>query len=275
MPYNPTTKRWEDEDASVSKRLTGLLSKDNDYLKSAGTVARKATNRRGLLNSTMNTEAVESARIQAALPIASQEASQVHQRNVQGYDVAASERMQRRGLQHETGMQERDIASREAMQVRDIASREGMQATELQHLTDAQIRDIASREGMQAAELKNLLTRQSRDIASRERMQATDIDYQRWAQELSRDTQMSLSQLDIDSRERIASMNVSAAERNQAASLAIGFETLYANQMTAIMQNANIPSDTRQTYMDRVNTLRESYFGLLEQLFNFELAWST
>lgn len=274
MPIDPKTGLWKEEDADVSTRLTGLLSKDNDYLKSAGTVARKESNRRGLLNSTMNTQAVEAARIGAALPIAQQEASQINQRNLQGYDVAAGERMQARGLEHETGMQTRDIASRESMQLKDIASREGMQQAELAYLTDSQIRDIASREGMQATELKAMLQRQQLDIASTERMQGTELDYRRWAADLDVGTRLQMQALDLEAQQRIANMNVATAERNQAASLAVAFETLYSSQLATIMNNLDIPAETRQTYMDHAASLRESYFGLLEQLFSFELDWA-
>ena len=45
MAFDPVTGEWKDEDTSVSKRLTGLLSQDSDYLKSAGTVARQHSKR--------------------------------------------------------------------------------------------------------------------------------------------------------------------------------------------------------------------------------------
>src|SRR5690606_16056061 len=124
-----------------SKRLTGLLGKDNPYMQQAATVGRQAANRRGLLNSTMGVQAVESARISAALPIASQEASQAHATNLQGRDIASRERMQGRQFEHETGIQTRDIESRERMQGRDIEAQR--QRLEL---------ELGSRASLQAAE---------------------------------------------------------------------------------------------------------------------------
>lgn len=295
MGYNPTTGQWEPEDASVSKKLTGLLSSNNKYMQQAGTEGRKAANRRGLLNSSIAVGAVEDARIRAALPIASQEAGQIHQSNLQGTDIASRERMQGRQFEHETGLQgtdiesrermqgvdvasrermqglditsregmqeaeltslaqrqQADIASREQMQLTDIASREGMQAAQLSQLNDAQVRDIASREGMQAAELQSLIDRQATDIASREGILALDRELQ----------------------DRIAQMNVSAGERQQAAALAASFEQSYSNLLSSIMSNPDIPASSRQTYMNHAARVRESNFALIEQMFGISLEW--
>lgn len=79
-------------DASVSKRVKGLLSSNDPYFQQAETQGKQAANRRGLLNSTMGVQAAEKARIDAALPIASQEAAQEQQTKVAGMNVAATDR---------------------------------------------------------------------------------------------------------------------------------------------------------------------------------------
>lgn len=61
--------------ASVAENLTGLLSESNPYMKSAETKGMQYANQRGLLNSSLGVEAVEKARIDAALPIAQQDAA--------------------------------------------------------------------------------------------------------------------------------------------------------------------------------------------------------
>lgn len=66
---------WEPDDRSiVEKRITGLLSQDNDYMKQARTSGLQQANARGLLNSSMAAEASQLAAIKSALPIASQDA---------------------------------------------------------------------------------------------------------------------------------------------------------------------------------------------------------
>jgi len=63
------------EQATVASQMTGLLSKESPYMKQAATQGAQRATQRGLLNSTMGIQAAESARINAALPIAQQDAA--------------------------------------------------------------------------------------------------------------------------------------------------------------------------------------------------------
>jgi len=88
MAYNATTGKWDEEDATVSTRVTGLMSKNSPFMQQAKTQATKASNRRGLMNSSMAVTAGLDSGYRAAVPIASQDASQAHQRNMQERDIA-------------------------------------------------------------------------------------------------------------------------------------------------------------------------------------------
>lgn len=59
---------------TVQGQLTGLLDTNSDYMKQAQTQAQQASNKRGLLNSSMAATAGQAAAIQSALPIAQQDA---------------------------------------------------------------------------------------------------------------------------------------------------------------------------------------------------------
>jgi hypothetical protein len=74
---------WKPEDDAVSSRVTALTSQDSPLMQQARAGAMKTAQRRGLLNSTMAARSGEDAAITAALPIASQEASQVATKNQQ------------------------------------------------------------------------------------------------------------------------------------------------------------------------------------------------
>ncbi len=80
------------DDTSVSKQMTRLLSRDNEYMQQAEAQGLKSANRRGLINSTAAVRAVEGERIRAALPIASQDAGQAHQTYLNRMNVGAQER---------------------------------------------------------------------------------------------------------------------------------------------------------------------------------------
>lgn len=76
----------------VAKRVTGLLSKDNPLMMQAKTRGMQYANKRGLLNSTMGGQAAQSAMIDAAMPIASQD-SDIESREKLGFaNIAAHDR---------------------------------------------------------------------------------------------------------------------------------------------------------------------------------------
>ncbi len=279
----------------VAGRLTRLLESDSPYLRLIGAAAERGMNRRGLLNSSMATEAVESARIQAALPIASQDSQEANQRFMQLRDIEARYGLQRDQLDRMDEQQLRDIASREGMQLKDlqamldrqridIQSREGMQLKDiaarynlqerdLANANEQQLRDIAAREGMQERELASLLDRQARDIASRERLQDLSIQAQERMQALDLETRELLQRLSIDAQERIANLNIAANERNQASQLAASFENSYSNLVAAIMNNPELPASARQTALNHAARMRDSNLALVEQMYGIELEW--
>ena len=70
----PTDLKVEDN-MLASKQLDSILSRDNPLMQKARARAQMAANRRGLLNSTMAAQAGESAVIDAAMPLAQQDAN--------------------------------------------------------------------------------------------------------------------------------------------------------------------------------------------------------
>lgn len=75
------------DDSLVENRLTGLLGSNSDYMKRAQSNATVASNRRGLLSSSIAAGAGSAAAIDAALPIAQQDANTFAQSDLtkQGY----------------------------------------------------------------------------------------------------------------------------------------------------------------------------------------------
>lgn len=88
MAYNATTGKWDEEDATVSGRVQGLMSKDSPFMQQAQTQAKQSSNKRGLMNSSMAVTAGQDAAYRAAVPIASQDAQQAHTRNMQERDLS-------------------------------------------------------------------------------------------------------------------------------------------------------------------------------------------
>ena len=117
MPYN-AQGLWEPEDDAVSTKLTGLLSKDNPVITQARTAGLAFANRRGLANSSMAAQATEAAAYGAAVPIASQEASQIAAKNLSA-----------QGFRQQTGLLEKDIASKEGIAQLNVAAHDREKST--------------------------------------------------------------------------------------------------------------------------------------------------
>lgn len=127
--------------ASVEKRVSGLLGRNSDYLKSAQTNAMQAANRRGLLNSSIASQAGAKAAIDSVLPIAQQDAQQSgrfaeNDRNF-GYqtqlqtqqDNAQLDRIREDAAQR-SSLAEQDFGYRQALQTMDETNRLRLQELE-------------------------------------------------------------------------------------------------------------------------------------------------
>jgi hypothetical protein len=74
---------------------------------------------------------------------------------------------------------------------------------------------------------------------------------------------------------QLAGMNLAANERDRAQAAAVSYEQIYSNSFAAIMQNENIPKDTRDKYIVHQGKLRDSNMALLEQIYNVDLTWAS
>lgn len=103
---------WVAEDDSVSSGVTKLMSDTSSPLmQQAKTQAAQTSNRRGLLNSSMATGAATSAMLGAAMPIASQEATQTAQKNLTAQTYAQNK-----------DLQTADITSKEKIAAANVAA---------------------------------------------------------------------------------------------------------------------------------------------------------
>lgn len=216
---------------SVADKVKALTSQDSPLMQQAKTQGLKVANRRGLLNSSMAAGATQEAMLDKALPIASQDASQAFQKNMQANDYQfrmegqddeqafqGGENALDRGLQKEltlkqiasteglaaaqreleTMMQDKSIAMADRQQLRDISSREGMAAAERALQDLMQRRDIASREGLAAAERDLQLNMQGNEIEARSWQTAAELNNRAVLSFAERENQQVMQQREID-----------------------------------------------------------------------------
>ena len=91
--FDPTIGTVNIPTDTVSGQLDAILAKDSPLMQSAGAQGAQAANSKGLLNSTMGVQAGQQAVINAALPIAQQDASTFSQQRLtnQGVSNTASQ----------------------------------------------------------------------------------------------------------------------------------------------------------------------------------------
>lgn len=80
MPFN-SNNEWVPEDDSVAPRVAAITSQDSALMRQATGMGARMANRRGLMNSSIGSGMVRSQTLAAAVPIASQEASQIASKN--------------------------------------------------------------------------------------------------------------------------------------------------------------------------------------------------
>lgn len=161
------------------------------------------------------------------------------------------------------------IASQESSQ----ANQRYMQGRGLQSTDVTQQRDIASNETLTREGHQLQRDLQASDNTLRYNMQGRDIENQRWMANLDATTRQTMQGLDLETQNRIANMNVASADRESAATLAARFEAMYADTINSLMNNADVPAEERQIYMDHASQVRNSNFALLEQLYGIDLQW--
>lgn len=90
-----TVKTWEPETDTVDSEVTRITSQDSPLMKQAATQGASSAAKRGLLNSSMGTQAAQQAVYGVALPMAQQNAQQTAAKN-----LSTQESGQQLGLLH-------------------------------------------------------------------------------------------------------------------------------------------------------------------------------
>lgn len=267
---------------SVADKVKQLSSQDSPLMQQAKTDGLKVANRRGLLNSSMAAGASQDATLRQVLPIASQDANQAFQKNMQASDFTlkmvgqdddqnwqSSEKSLDRTLQTDLSaadrastegiakaqrdldllMQTNNISLQDRQQVRDISSKEGMASAERALQDLMQGRDITSREGLAAADRALQTGMQATDIASREKLASDD-----------RTLQTFMQGRDISSREGLAAQDRTLQQTMQ--DKEIGYQSAERGldrQLQEQLASWNLKSADRGAAAQMLSNMQSSY----------------
>lgn len=137
------------QDASVQNRLSGVLSAGSPLLTQARTGAAQAANARGLLNSSIAVGAGEEAALRVALPIASQDASQIHAENLAGQSFRYTGALQGSQIAANAALQDGSIASQERLSAAAIVANAALQTLDATSRERINANDIIGRQRLQ------------------------------------------------------------------------------------------------------------------------------
>lgn len=274
------------EEQDVSTRVSGLIAADSPFIRAAGTRARQAANRRGLLNTSIAVQAGERAAQEAALPIAAQEAAQIAGQNLSFQEAQQAGTFQEAEFGQETaeniarrafetseaalgrtftaGETELARESTETLAAQEITARRGLLETEL-----------ASRERVAGSELEFLSAQN--DLAREADVRLTDMGIisNETLGNLDAETRINLSNLSAENQQRIEAMRVDAANQQTAMNAAVQFANQYENALANIDAIPDISADARDALRVNAAFVRDSNFDMITQLYNVQLSWQS
>lgn len=283
-------------DDSVANRVSEITGENSTLMRAAQTEGLKIANRRGLLNSSTAVGASQRAVLDAALPIASQDAATAANKNAAArafeYSMAAQDDAQGfagqqaaldRSLQQL--LQTKQIESADRQQIRQIASTEGLAAAERALQDRMQLRDIESREGlaaaqralderMQRASIAAAEQQQIRAIASNEGIAAADRALTDRLAASAQQFEAGQRGLDRATQERLSRMDLDSSDRNAAATMLVQMESLYQQRVDEINSNTALDAPTRTAYLTSARNLRDTQLDFVQQMFDVDLDWA-
>lgn len=232
-------------DDDVEKALTKVMSQNSALMKQARTQGLQGAQQVGLGQSTMGIQAAQAAALNAAMPIASQQAQQAHQKNIQGAQFG-----------HETAQQQALFGHQTGMQREQFGHESGMQKAGFQHASSESALDRAQQ------------TKQLWDSGYLDRLKMHEgASLDRHAQDLQRNFEAQQNAEQRSMQERIAAMEISAADRERAASAFSSIENAYAAMFAQIGSNENLPGDVREAYVRHAGNIRNSNINMISSLY--------
>lgn len=269
---------------TVSGQLGGLLSANSDYIQSARDRALRASNARGLSNSSIAVSAGEDSAYQAALPIATSDAKTYG--DVDAYNAA----LYNQGLMYNTDARNAvinkgiDYTNQSGLQAQQIAAERDKQTAALEAQRQQQIAQLDSErrnlEAQREADRQKQLTQISADEriqlaqqaadrenrlaqieAERQRQQA-QIDADRAAQSSSLGNQLTIAQLQAETNRYQAERNEASSKYNTDANVKNQAEQNKTTLVNNILQTTDLSPDRKAALLKQLGEP-----GLAEAIF--------
>lgn len=139
-PYRP------EESETVEGRMNGLLASGSNYMTGARKAGERTTHARGLLESSLTTEASEKAAIEAALPIAQQDSASFVNAGMAGYQAALEGELVDRKASASSMLSAQEATQQLALDKQQQAGADYRQQTELDWKENISMTELGSQE---------------------------------------------------------------------------------------------------------------------------------
>lgn len=140
-----------DPSTTVEGRMEGLLAKDSNYMARARSSAVQSSEKRGLLNSSIAATAGEAAAIDAALPIAAQDAGQGHALALSEQEATQREGLLAQDIAGQSAIQSEGATQRSELLAQDTAGRTAIQNFQLESQERIAALNVAANDKEKAA----------------------------------------------------------------------------------------------------------------------------
>jgi len=288
------TTDWNpDEKSTVQGQLTGMLAKDSPLFQRAETRSLQQMNERGLTNSSMAVGAGQAAVIDAATPIAQQDANtfaSAGQFNANAKNTAA---IQNTGMLNDSfkfgataandaEAQRRDALVSGAQQQAGFTQQTALQAGDLAGQITLKDKELAAQKDLAATEFQNQQALQQNDIAFRLQSQAQDAATKQSLQQYQLAAEAALNSADNASRESIAQLNVSSQQMmaemeskwrvqlQASASMTNSYQSMI-DSVTRIMMNPDLDAAAKATAIENTRMLYDNALGMLSNVSGLDL----
>lgn len=243
------------DDSMVENRLSGLLGQNSDYLKRAQAKAAVVSNRRGMLNSSIAAGAGTAAAIDAALPIAQQDASTHAQSDLtkQGYfnnqSLADQQAVNTSKLSAQDATQQSGAMQQQTESTGALNSQQGQINENIGSAADNRQLGLQNNQGSISERLQQEAATQQSALSAQQAQQQSnqsqrDFEYQQTLQLMDQDSRANLLQM----------QNANAALLQQSQSAANRFQDL-AQQISAISTSPDINPEQKAAAINQLMTL--------------------
>jgi hypothetical protein len=249
-----------DANDTVSGQMASILRDQGNPLNvQAQTFANQETNRRGLLNSSMNTTAALDAMYRNAMPIATQDA---------GTSFAAKRQNSQQGLQANTfnnelaariGMSNSGLGLQAGTFNNELASRIGTTNSQLGLQAGTFNNELGSRIGISNSELGSRVGMFDRDLAARVGMFNTGVDKDILINQANLDLNRYIAELDTDSKLKVANIQAMANDSGIVGDIGKTAMTL----ISQLAANTDLTPAMRDKAASDVMAMADGYASLL------------